>query len=116
MLLSIILTASVLFPDATNEQVIIDILVGGGLAAMIIALVTVMLSGKAKVGKKVTMKDANDTATLSRDTWCMPPLNQLAPAELSFAAKIWMGILRIYLVAAGGLVVFRIVMLAIGQG
>ena len=116
VLLSIILTASVLFPDATNEQVIIDILVGGGLTAMIIALVTFMLSGSAKVGNKVATNEVNDAAALSRDTWRMPPIHQLAPAKLSLAAKIWMGVLRLYLVVAGGLVVFRIVMLAIGQG
>ena len=44
VLLSIILTASVLFPDATNEQVILGILAGGGVAALIIALVTMALS------------------------------------------------------------------------
>jgi Mn2+/Fe2+ NRAMP family transporter len=116
VLLSIILTASVLFPDATNEQVIVDILVGGGLAGMIVALVAIALSGDAKVGRKAEINDANDAAALSRDTWRMPPLDQLAPAKLSLAAKTWMGVLRLYLVVAGGLVLFRIVMLAIGQG
>ncbi len=47
--------------------------------------------------------------------WRMPPLDQLPPAKLSLAAKTWMGVLRLYLVVAGGLVLFRIVMLAIGQ-
>jgi hypothetical protein len=42
----------------------------------------------------------------------MPPLGQLAPAKLSLAPKTWMGVLRLYLVVAGGLVLFRIVMLA----
>jgi hypothetical protein len=45
----------------------------------------------------------------------MPPLDQLAPANLSLAARTWMGVLRLYLVVAGGLVMFRIVMLAFGQ-
>ena len=45
----------------------------------------------------------------------MPPLDQLAPAKLSLAAKTWMGVLRLYLVVAGGLVLFRIVMLALGN-
>ena len=39
VVLSVILTASVLFPDATNEQTILGILVGGGVAATIVALV-----------------------------------------------------------------------------
>jgi NRAMP (natural resistance-associated macrophage protein)-like metal ion transporter len=116
VLLSVILTAAVLFPDATNEQVIVDILVGGGLAALIVALVAIALSGDAKVGGKAEIKDAAGAASLSRDTWRMPPLDQLAPAKLSLAAKTWMGVLRLYLVVAGALVLFRIVMLAIGQG
>ncbi len=111
VLLSIILTASVLFPNATNGEVILDILVWGGLAAAIVALVTMALSGKPASVKK----DAVDAAARSRETWRMPPLDRLAPAKLSLAAKTWMAVLRLYLVVAGGLVLFRIVMLAIGQ-
>jgi hypothetical protein len=46
----------------------------------------------------------------------MPPQGQLAPAKLSLAAKTWMGVLRLYLVVAGGLVLFCIVMLALRNG
>ncbi len=55
-------------------------------------------------------------ARISRSAWRMPPLDQLPPAKLSLAAKTWMGVLRLYLVIAGGLVLFRIVMLAVGNG
>ena len=52
-----------------------------------------------------------------RDTWTMPPLNCLAPAKLTLQIRGWMGILRLYLLAAGGMVVARIVSLAMsGQG
>jgi hypothetical protein len=44
----------------------------------------------------------------------MPPLEQLAPARLSLASRIWMIVLRGYLIAAGGLVLFRIFQLATG--
>jgi hypothetical protein len=44
----------------------------------------------------------------------MPPLDELAPAKLSLAAKTWMGVLRVYLVLAVALVLFRIVALAVG--
>ena len=54
--------------------------------------------------------------TLSRNAWRMPPLDSLPPAKLSLAARTWMGALRLYLVVAGGLVLIRIVMLAIGKG
>jgi hypothetical protein len=111
VLLSVILTVSVLFPDATNEQVILGILGGGGVVAVVAALVIMALSQNGGNGAP-----AEDAAALaSRHTWRMPPLDQLPPAKLSLAAKTWMGVLRLYLVVAGGLVLFRIVMLAIGQ-
>ena len=68
----------------------------------------------------LSRKDANArqeevaAVAVSRDTWRMPPLEQLPPAKLSLAAKTWMGVLRLYLVVAGGMVLYRIVMLAIG--
>ena len=55
-------------------------------------------------------------ATMSRAAWRMPPLDRLPPAKLSLAAKTWMGVLRLYLIVAGGLVLFRIVSLAVGNG
>jgi Mn2+/Fe2+ NRAMP family transporter len=113
VVLSVILTVSVLFPDATNDQVILGILGGGGVVAVVVALVIMALSqngGNGAVAEEVA------AAPPSRHTWRMPPLEQLPPAKLSLAAKTWMGVLRLYLVVAGGMVLFRIVMLAIGQG
>jgi hypothetical protein len=46
----------------------------------------------------------------------MPPLATLPPAKLSLAARTWMSVLRIYLVVAGGMVLWRIVSLAFGRG
>ena len=112
VILSIILTVSVLFPDATNGQVILGILAGGGVAALVVALAIIALG---QYGAKTPMAEEVLAAPISRDTWRMPPLDQLAPAKLSLGAKTWMGVLRLYLVVAGGLVLFRIVMLAIGQ-
>jgi len=112
VLLSVILTVSVLFPDATNEQVILGILGGGGVLAVVAALVIMAFSQNG--GSAAPAEEAAHTQ-MSRATWRMPPLDQLPPAKLSLAAKTWMGVLRLYLVVAGGLVLFRIVMLAIGQ-
>ena len=112
VILSVILTVSVLFPDATNEQVILGILGGGGVVAVIAALVIMALSQNGGNGAPAEEVAA---APMSRNTWRMPPLEQLPPAKLSLAAKTWMGVLRLYLVVAGGMVLFRIVMLAIGQ-
>jgi NRAMP (natural resistance-associated macrophage protein)-like metal ion transporter len=115
VVLSVVLTTSVLFPDATNDQVILGILVGGGVAAVIVALVIMALSGNGEVpSTKAEINDAADAAAVSRNTWRMPPLELLAPARLSLAAKTWMGVLRLYLAVAVALVLFRIAMLAFG--
>jgi hypothetical protein len=44
----------------------------------------------------------------------MPPLEQLPPARLSMLEQVWLIVLRAYLVVAGGLVLIRIVTLAVG--
>jgi len=49
---------------------------------------------------------------LDPDTWRMPPLDTLPPSNLSVLSRIWMVVLRGYLVVAGGLVLFRIFQLA----
>jgi Mn2+/Fe2+ NRAMP family transporter len=113
VLLSIILTVSVIFPDATNAQVILGILGGGGVVGVIAALVIMTFSQNGGNGAPA---EAVAAAASSRATWRMPPLEQLPPAKLSLAAKTWMGVLRLYLVVAGGLVLCRIVMLALGNG
>ncbi len=112
VILSVILTVSVLFPDATNEQVILGILGGGGVVSVVVALVIMALSQN---GASAAPAEEVAAATVSRETWRMPRLDQLPPAKLSRAATTWMGVLRLYLVVAGGLVLFRIVMLAIGR-
>ena len=106
--LSVILTASVLFPAATGPRTMIAILVAGGAAAAAIALAAVASGRKAA--------EAPATRGLDRNTWRMPPLATLPPAKLSLGSKTAMGALRLYLVVAGGLVLIRIVSLAIGGG
>jgi|SRR5271166_3231693 len=104
--LSVILTIAVLFPDAATETTILGVLTSGAVAAGAAALAFVT-SGRAKPVAS-TRKD--------RETWRMSPLASLPPAKLSLSAKTWMAVLRLYLVAAGGLVLVRIVMMAIGRG
>jgi hypothetical protein len=113
VVLSVILTGSVLFPESTTDQVVLGILVGGGGAALIVALVVMALSGNCRRAGEA----ASETApAMSRDTWRMPRLDSLPPMKLSLAAKTWMGALRLYLAVAVCLVAFRIAMLAIGNG
>jgi hypothetical protein len=114
VVLSMILTITVLFPDSSNAQTILGILTGGGVAAVVVALVMMALSQNGK-GTAADSQTSSVRAA-DRDAWRMSALASLPPAKLSLAAKTWMGILRLYLVVAGGLVLIRIVSLAIGQG
>jgi NRAMP (natural resistance-associated macrophage protein)-like metal ion transporter len=106
LMLSLILTASVMFPEAASEKVILSILGGGGILGVLVAL-GVLLAGK-KDGRAAIAAPA---ARASRGTWRMPPLGELPPPRLSIAVKTWMFVLRAYLVLAAGLVLLRIVML-----
>ncbi len=50
----------------------------------------------------------------AREHWRMAPLAELPQAELSLPSKVWMIVLRAYLVIAGGLVLWQMVLLATG--
>jgi Mn2+/Fe2+ NRAMP family transporter len=112
VMLSVILTASVVFPDATDEKVILGILGGGSLLAI---LITIGAGAVAATRKSVTAGGAA-AVVANREIWRMPPLDALPPARLSLQKLIWMGVLRVYLAFAGGLVLVRIVTLAISPG
>ncbi|MEX3786394.1 NRAMP family divalent metal transporter [Paraburkholderia sp. BR14374] len=114
VVLSIILTAATVYPDISGAA-IIKILVGGcGLAAAVYAAVE--LSRKLRGGTVV-----HDAAPLNRlalkelrNTWRMPPLEDLqAPQHLTLSTRVWMGVLRTYLVVAVGLVIVKVVQMAI---
>jgi hypothetical protein len=99
VLLSIILTASVLFPEIGGET-IIAILVTGSLTALVIYLFT---PGE-------TPAEPADPSL--RDTWRMAPLTDLPPRHLTTLNRAWLFVLRAYLIVAAGLVLVRIVTLA----
>jgi Mn2+/Fe2+ NRAMP family transporter len=105
VILSVVLTASVLYPEIRGET-IIAVLVSGGLAALVIYLV---------VGIRPTDRASVAPARQSRrDTWRMPPLAKLPPRQLTTANRVWLLVLRAYLIVAAGLVLVRIVTLATG--
>jgi hypothetical protein len=49
-----------------------------------------------------------------RSTWRMPPLSELAPAQLTVLNRIWLIVLRGYLLIGAGLVLVRIGQLVAG--
>jgi Mn2+/Fe2+ NRAMP family transporter len=106
VMLSITLTASVLFPDIA-EKTLLALLGGGTVFTVAISAVLLILQ---REDRRVWL-DA-----FGRMTWRMPPLDQLPPALLTPLTRIWLSVLRGYLIVAGGLVLWRIVELAVSAG
>ncbi|HYL19498.1 MAG TPA: NRAMP family divalent metal transporter [Burkholderiales bacterium] len=104
VLLSLVLTASVLFPNL-GAGAILTILAAGVALAGVIAAVSLVSQRRERSGP--TSRDG-------RWTWRMPPLDALPPAVMSPRTRVWMLVLRGYLIIAGGLVLVRIVQLAAG--
>jgi NRAMP (natural resistance-associated macrophage protein)-like metal ion transporter len=109
IMLSVILTVAALYPEAATETVILFILGTGTVLGAFIAAVGLFASAK----QRQWTFPATANMRVSRSHWRMPPLQTLPPARLSFAARCSMGVLRAYLMLAGGLILFRIVTLAI---
>ena len=101
VMLSIILTASVMYPDISGEA-ILDVLVGGSVFAIVGYLATVLI----RRNKRVVEPGVDRT---QRDTWRMPPLDTLEPQKMTLTTRVWMAVLRGYLVIAVGLVIVKVV-------
>ena len=107
VMLSVVLTASVLFPSISEWQIFG--LLGGGTA------LGVMIALGVKAFERRIGVSAQDEPPLDlglRDSWRMPALHQLAPARITLLNKVWMLVLRGYLVIAAGLLLFKLFQLA----
>ena len=103
IMLSIILTATVLYPDM-SETMILAILAGG-------LLFTLAIAGALLIIRREDRRIWTDS--FGRMIWRMPPLDQLPHAHMTPLTQIWLAVLRGYLILAGGLVLWRIIELAI---
>ena len=109
VVLSLVLTASVLFPDI-DAAVIVGILIGGG-----------VLCGLGGVGffiharSRPTRLSGPHIDRSRRMSWRMPPLALLAVPKLSAASRLGLTVLRSYLVIAMIMVIVRLVQLALGR-
>jgi NRAMP (natural resistance-associated macrophage protein)-like metal ion transporter len=103
VMLSLILTATMLYPEM-GEAAILSILGGGIVLAIVTAAATRLLRSGGS---------AEPIDRAGQSVWRMPSLDQLAPARLTVSTRIWMLVLRSYLIVAGGLVLVRIVQLAL---
>jgi hypothetical protein len=116
VMLSMILTLAVLFPGITEAQ-IIWILIGGSIVAAVTAI-GVTIAKRLPVPGEATESAPSLAMTIDetdRYLWHMPPLHELPPAQLTVLNRVWLIVLRAYLVVAAGLVLVRIVMLAMSQ-
>lgn len=107
VMLSIILTASVLYPGITGKQIQMFLLCG--------SIITVLVWIALGVFRKKAPTTGDVIAAAERATWRMPPLNELPPPRLSVLRRLWMGVLRAYLLVAAGLVLVRILQLVGGN-
>ncbi|MGU7772995.1 Nramp family divalent metal transporter [Burkholderia sp. MR1-5-21] len=107
VMLSIILTASVMYPDISGDA-ILDVLIGGSVFAIVGYLATVLIRRNKRV-----IEPGVDRSL--RDTWRMPPLDTLRPQVMTLSTRIWMGVLRGYLVIAVGLVIVKVVQMMLGK-
>lgn len=112
VVLSVILTAATVFPDISSKA-IIAILVGG------MALFAAAFAGTQwmrRAGRPGHDGEASGrvgaTELANRHSWRMPPLDELPPPLLTFSTRLWMGSMRGYLVVAVGLVVVKVVQMA----
>jgi hypothetical protein len=101
-----------MYPDISGHT-IIAVLAGGMLLAVV--------GGIATLASRYVRRETTDAATASaaaheqasRESWRMPPLHELPPPRLTLASRVWMAVLRGYLVIAVGLVVVKIVQMMV---
>ncbi|WP_028227045.1 Nramp family divalent metal transporter [Paraburkholderia ferrariae] len=111
VMLSIVLTASVMYPDMTGET-IIEILAGGTVFAVLGYAVTAA-ARKSRRQRGGEEQAAQTWQAGARDTWRMPPLDELPPPNLTLSKRVWMGVLRGYLLIAVALVVVKVVQMTL---
>jgi len=106
--LSVILTASVLFPAITAGQILVITASCGGGAALAAGYA---LTRRLRAGTPAVAP----VDRAGREEWRMPPLALLSRPSMSAGRKIGMSALRLYLAVAMILVIIKIVQLAIGH-
>ncbi|WP_434783003.1 hypothetical protein [Ferrovum myxofaciens] len=98
IVLSLVLTASVVFPSLSGNSIIM-ILVGGGIAGVLTAAGMGVWHVWKGAGQHDIEPDCARVYTAEEViNWRMPALDALKPAQLSATKRTWMGVLRTYLV------------------
>jgi len=104
--LSIILTASVIFPSLSGVSILWILAIG--------------FAGALGVGLWMAFVRAgryyDPAERAARDSWRMPPLADLPKNKVTMFSRFWLVVLRGYLVAAVALVIVRVVQIALHGG
>jgi hypothetical protein len=106
--LSVVLTASVLFPGISSRQ-ILNIMIACGAVGVLAA--GYVLSRRLRAAGAT----ADPVDRSGRENWRMPALHLLQRPAMSTTRKLGMGALRLYLGVAMILVIVKIVELALGH-
>jgi NRAMP (natural resistance-associated macrophage protein)-like metal ion transporter len=116
VLLSLILTAAVLFPNLSGPDIELIIFVGLGLG-LVIGGYLLAQSKKRRSAALATEKPVpgGSTRLARRENWRMPPLTLLERPVMSRQRKIGMLTLRGYLLFAFVLVIVKVVEVAVGK-
>ena len=112
VMLSVILTAAVLFPDISDGH-ILAVLVGGTAIGAALAIGVKLYEKSERI--QVVQVEIHQASSVERDNWRMPVMETLAPARLSLSSRMWMLVLRGYLVIAAGLLIVKLVVLAVAH-
>ncbi|MFM0627161.1 NRAMP family divalent metal transporter [Paraburkholderia xenovorans] len=113
VMLSIILTASVMYPDITGEA-ILEVLAGGTLMAVAGYAATVVVRKLRRESENsATHESEFRSSKETRANWRMPPLDELPAPQLTMSKRVWMGVLRGYLIVAVALVIVKVVQMTL---
>ena len=108
VMLSIILTAAVIFPDISGEA-IVAILVGGTVIGVVATIGATIMQNKRTLNQPAQLEPVQDKAS-----WRMPSLDKLKPMNLTMSALMWMGVLRGYLIIAIIMVIYKVAGMTFG--
>jgi hypothetical protein len=120
IMLSLILTVSVAFGHITAAQILA--ILAGGAGVALLAGACLLVRGRlrrrhdASTGSAApaAARPAGQVDKAERERWRMPPLATLTVPPMSSARKLTMGGMWAYILIAMGVVVIRIVQLALG--
>ena len=104
--LSVVLTASVLFPGITARQI---------LGIMLTCVVAAVAAGGWALVRSLRSHSSVEMDRRDRETWRMPPLNVLTKPIMSGGRKAGLAVMRSYLAVAMILVIVRIIQMAVGH-